>query len=191
MATVSVKKQRDSTCHSQGATYCVEDGLQTHKIIFLGCLGVQCKRSIGMFAASPDYKAPPIIEQARQNILQADAIVDGKIVRLGGYDYRAKKPIPVILKVSKVFKGPRLSSFSLRIPAGGCEISFHRKEKVRLLLSEANGSWAAIEHLNLPYPIFGEASEGMIDYRLPYARALDEQIGFPRSPDTAFTLAGQ
>ena len=161
------------------------------KSFFLAVSASSASAVLGCSLPSPDYKAPPIIEQARQNILQADAIVDGKIVRLGGYDYRAKKPIPVILKVSKVFKGPRLSSFSLRIPAGGCEISFHRKEKVRLLISEANGSWAAIEHLNLPYPIFGEASEGMIDYRLPYARALDEQIGFPRSPDTAFTPAGQ
>lgn len=140
---------------------------------------------------SPDYKAPALTDQVKQNIRQADAIVDGEIVRVSGYDQKNKKEIPAVLKVNRILKGPKIQAFFLRIPGGGCEIGFRRKEKVRLLLSESGGSWAALETLNLPSPaLSGSSGTHLIDNRIPYARLLDKQVGLPRSADTAVTPEG-
>lgn len=153
-------------------------------------LALSAGTALGCSPKSPDYNPLPLAVQAKQNIMRADALVDGEIVRLGGYDYKTKTPIPVLLKVRKVFKGPRFSSFSLRMPGGGCEISFYKKEKVRLLLSRNGDSWAALEYLNRPSPSLANIGDHLVDYRLPYARAIDKQIGSSRSSDTAIAPDG-
>jgi hypothetical protein len=137
-----------------------------------------------------DYKAPRLIDQVKQHIGQADAIVDGEIVRVSVYDQKNKKQLPAILKVTRIHKGPRVHTFALRIPGGGCEIWFWRKEKVRLLLSESGGTWAALETLNLPYPVYSGSLTRSIDNRSIYSRLVDKQIGSPRSLDAAITPEG-
>ncbi|MCW2392267.1 hypothetical protein [Sphingobium sp. B11D3A] len=162
----------------------ISRSLQTS--IFSLCWVLSASAAFACSPTRPDYKSLPLSDQVKQNIRQADAIVDGEIVRVSGYDYKNKREIQALLKVRKIIKGPSVRVFSLRLPAGGCEIFFRRKEKVRLLLSETGGSWAARETLNLPSPALSEApGDRLIDNRLPYAKLIDKQIGIPRSADTA------
>ena len=159
--------------------------------IFSLCWVLSASAAFACSPPPPNYKPPPLSDQVKQNIRQADAIVDGDIVRVSGYDYKNKKEIPALLKVTKNIKGPIVRVFSLRVPAGGCEIFFSRKEKVRLLLSRAGESWAALEPLNLPSPIFSISPEDrLIDNSLLYAKLMDKQIGMPRSADTTIAPGG-
>ena len=159
--------------------------------IFSLCLALTASAAFACSPPSRDYKVPLLANQVKQHLKQADAIVDGEIIRVGGYDQKNKKEIPALLKVKRIFKGPNVQTFFLRIPGGGCEIGFRRKEKVRLLLSESGGSWAALENLNRPYPIFGGSIDShSIDNRVLYARLLDKRIGSPRSLDTAIMPDG-
>lgn len=160
-------------------------------LIFSIGLAMNASAGIACSLPTPDFKPPSLTVQARQHIAQADAIVDGEIVRISGWDYKNKREIPALLRVTRILKGPKLTAFSLRLPGGGCEIFFWRKERVRLLLSESKGSWAALHILNLPSPVFsGSPDTRSIDNRIPYARLIDKQIGLPRSADTVITLDG-
>lgn len=145
------------------------------------------------FGCSPlpyNDKPPHLAEQAKKQIERADAVVDGEIIRISGYDQKTKRLFPAILKVKRIIKGQKLPIFYLRYPQGGCEIAFSKKERVRLLLSRDGNSWAALYPLNQPYPDSRWVDDRLIDYTGPFAKAIDKQIGFSRSADTVAAPAG-
>jgi hypothetical protein len=135
----------------------------------------------------PEKPRIPISRQAKLAFDQADAVVDGVIVRRNGYDYRKKRLTPALLKVERVWKGPKQRYFVISVD--GCNNDFWKSgEKVRLLLDtvpDIRGHWYAPPNLNLPSPSVTFLDSDVQDYTKSFAHEIDRLVGSRRSPTTA------